>query len=193
MSKEILSALSGILIIAAFVPLIISVVWRGYRPPRSSWIIWAVMDGIIMAGMWQSHTLNGQIIGANIGVWVAILAIFKYGTPGWTKSQILQIVLAGVGIVLWKVLGSSSIGILTGCGVLFLGAWETFVDAWRNPDGQKDTLSRVAWTLFWLSCIPGTLSVSNWTLNEAGQPLMFLFIESTMMYLIFVRPMFLKK
>lgn len=193
MSKDTLSLLSGLLVITAFGPLIFAVIKRGYRPPKSSWIIWGVLDTIIGIGMYEKGTLNGQMIGALIGVWTAIGVMLKYGTPGWTKSEKTQMVIAALGVVLWQILGDSNIGIATGCGLLVFGAWATFEDAWHSPQGylgSENFTARLAWVLFWLSCLPQTMalgSISNWTFANAAQPMSFLLIESVMMYLIYIR------
>ncbi|MBX4199077.1 hypothetical protein KW800_02260 [Candidatus Parcubacteria bacterium] len=188
-TKSFLNNLSGALIILAFVPLIISVVWKGYKPPKSSWIIWAVVDTVIAVGMYQKHALNMQLIGTLLGVWIAVAVLLKYGESGWSRWQITQLVIAAIGVGLWQIFGESNIGIATGCGLLFLGAVDSWKDAWQNPEGQKNIWGRASWTLFWVSCPPAVLAVSQHSFAGYAQPITFLAIESVMMFLIlFAQP-----
>jgi len=63
---KILSALSGILFCLAFVPYALAILGRDIRfhaikpakPEKASWIIWASLDTIIVAGMFAKDAIN---------------------------------------------------------------------------------------------------------------------------------------
>lgn len=184
--QSFLSALSGWVFLTGIVPFIIAIL-QGYRPPKSSWIIWPTCDTIVAYGMYKHGALNGQMIGVVIGAWTTCTLVMIKGVPGWTQKQKLMLLAAAMGVILWQILGDSNIGIITGCGVILFGSWETFQDAWSSPEHHTGLLSRLAWSLYWVSCVLQVLAIPAWTVADATQPLTFLFIESVMMYLIFVR------
>ncbi len=181
--KAIFSVLAGVLFFVGFIPYILSVIRKETKPAKASWIIWASLDTITIAGMYAKDAVNGQILGAVLGAWVVVGFALKYGTPGWTKLDKFCLCGAVFGIVLWQVFSNPVLGIMTSLGVAFLGSIPTFVSAWKDP-GREDKL---AWTIFWISCVCAVIAIPQWTLADAGQPITFGVIESIMMYILYIR------
>lgn len=179
--KGILSALSGVLFLIGFVPYVLAIIRGHTKPAKMSWIIWGSLDFITLAGMYASHTVNGQILGACIGVLVVIAFALKYGVPGWSKLDKFCLGGAILGIALWQTFDSPVLGIITSAAVAFVGSIPTFVSAWNDP-GREDKL---AWTIFWISCVCAMFAIPQWTLADAVQPAMFFTIESIMMFILF--------
>jgi len=182
--KNTFSILAGILFALGYVPYIRAILRRQIKPAKASWIIWGTLDTITLAGMIAKHSVNGQILGAFIGVWIVIILTLKRGTPGWTLLDKFCLAGAALGIILWKASGDPVLGIMTSLIVVFLGSVPTFVSAWKDPSREN----KLAWTLYWISCIFAFLGIPKWTLQDAGQPIDFLFIESIMMCILYVRP-----
>ena len=182
-ARDILSAVAGIVFLCGFVPYIIAIVRKETQPSKASWIIWATLDSVTLAGMYFKGTLNGQIIGAVTGAVIVVFLALKYGTPGWTKLD--KQCLAGglVGIVLWMVFDEPNFGIILSNLVVFLGSLPTFASAWKNPLNEN----RTAWTIFWISCVLAALTIPAWTIADAVQPMTFLAVESVMMYILYFR------
>lgn len=90
-----------------------------------------------------------------------------------------------LGIILWQVFGDPLFGMLTSLIVVLLGSFPTFASAWQDPSKEN----RLAWTLFWVSCIAALIAVPAWTLVDAAQPIVFTIIESVMMYILYFRPL----
>lgn len=188
-TRDILSALSGLVFIAAFIPYIRAILRGETKPAKASWIIWGSLDTITIAGMYFEGTLNGQIIGAVIGAWSVIVLSLKYGTAGWTKLDKFCLAGAVLGIVLWKAFDNPVFGIVTSQVVIFLGSIPTFVSAWEDPSRENAT----AWAMYWISCLLALVAIPQWTFADAAQPICFTAIETTMMFILFVRPRFVKR
>lgn len=182
--QSVLSVVTGLLCLAGFVPYIIAIVYGETKPAKASWIIWASLDTITLVGMYTKDAVNGQIIGATVGVWVVVVLAIRYGKPGWTNLDMFCLGGAVIGIVLWQTFSNPVLGILTAQIVTFVGSIPTFVSAWHDPSKED----RVAWTIFWLSCVAAVLAIPACTLQDALQPLTFFTIESVVMYLLFLRP-----
>jgi hypothetical protein len=192
--RELFSDTSAVLMMAAFLPMLYGIVKRGYKPPLSTFVIWLSLDVIIAVGMSQAETLNKQLIGAIIGATAVCVALLKFGSAGWSRTERNQIIGGAIGIAVWMYLDESIVGIITGCALLVYGGLPTFAHAWNKPEeyaGKENRAARVSWALFWLSCPFQVASLGHpsvWTWESALQPLTFLFIETVMVSLIFIRP-----
>lgn len=181
---QLLSILSGIVFIVGYVPYIRAILQGQTKPQKASWIIWEALNVIVLAGMYSKHAVNGQIVAVTIGTAVIALLSLKYGKPGWTILDRLCLVGAGLAIVLWQVFDSPTIAILTCLVASLTGAVPTFVNVWHRP-GEEN---KVAWTLYWVSCVMAVIAAPSWSLVDAAQPLTFFTIETIVMFLLFVKP-----
>jgi hypothetical protein len=182
--RELLSALSGILMLAAYVPYIMAIFRGTTRPIKATWIILALLDTLTVAGMIAKDSLNGQMIGAILGSGIVALLSFRFGMPGWKRTDIVCFVLAIIGICLWWTFQDAIFGIVTGSLAFIIGTIPTFRSAWEDPQRED----RTAWMLYFLSCIPAVAAVPEWTLAHATQPISFFITEGTMVYLLWIRP-----
>ncbi len=184
-----LSFIAGLLVLVAFVPYILAILQKTTKPAKASWVIWGVLDTVTFAGMYAKGTVNGQIIGAVIGVWIVVVLAIMHGTPGWTKLDKLCLVGAAFAIVLWVVFKEANFGIGVAQVALFIGALPTFQSAWEDPAREN----KLAWTLFWLSCFCAVIAIPRWTFADAAQPITFFVIESIVVTILLVRPSMLTK
>lgn len=183
--KSVLSVLSGLLVIIGFVPYIRSIlrkdVVRSTKPAKSTWLIWASLDTITLAGMYAKGAVNGQILGSVIGAWAVAVLALNYGTPGWTRLDKICLGGAIFGVALWQIFSSPVLGILTSLGVIFIGSIPTFVSSWKDPSHED----KLGWTIFWFACVCAVIAIPRWTLADAAQPIMFFVIESTIVCILY--------
>ena len=184
MAQRVLSVVSGIFFLVAFVPYIIAILRKQTKPAKVSWIIWASLDSITLAGMAVQGTLNYQILGAVCGAWIVTVLAVKFGTKGWTKLDKFALLGAVLGIVLWKSFSSATLGILTSSIVVIVGSFPTFTSAWHDPSKEN----KLAWTLMFTSCVLALFVVPKWDLDNAAQPVAFTIIETTMVLILWIRP-----
>jgi len=195
--------LAGVLIILGFIPNFVGILWdkltvteskwtpwlsrlnptlKKTNPQKTSWIIWLSIDTITIIEMTVEHTLNGQIIGAVAAGWFFVAVVMKYGQSGWKLMDIVCFIGALLGIGLWIYFGSAVAGILANMAALLIGSVETFRSTWEDPSQEN----KIAWIIYWLSCVSTLLGVTSWTWAEAAQPITFFVIESTILTLIFI-------
>ena len=182
-ARNVFSALAGLLFVAGFVPYIRAILRGETKPSKASWIIWATLDTITIAGMYAKSAVNGQMIGVVLGAWVIVALCLKYGAPGWTRLDMICLAGAVLGIVLWQVFSNPVLGIVTSLSVELIGSIPTFVSAWKDP-GREDKL---AWTIFWVSCVCAMIAIPHVTWEDAAQPTTFFAIESVMMLILYFR------
>ena len=164
-----------------FIPYIRAILRKETKPAKASWIIWASLDYIVLAGMIAAHTVNGQIIGAVTGATIVIGLAMKYGSTGWTKTDTFCLIGAVTGVMLWFIFSNPVFGIMISCAVAFIGSFPTFLSAWKDPSRED----KLAWTIFWISCVCAVIAVPQWTLADAAQPTTFFIIETSMMYILY--------
>ena len=187
---EKLFIISGILFIAGFIPYIISIFDKQNptKPEKVTWIIWLTIDIIVCAGMIAAKTVNAQIIGAVIGCSVVVILALKYGTSKWSKLDIFCLIGAALGIILWIVFQDPILGIVISQSVAVIGSIPTFVSAWKNPEREN----KLAWTIFWASCVFAMIAIPRWTLADATQPVAFFAVKSIILSILFISPLFKK-
>ncbi len=180
--KEIFTVIAGLTFILGFIPYVRAILRKETKPAKASWIIWAILDTITIAGMYAEHSVNGQIIGAVLGAWVVVILALKYGTSGWTFLDKFCLIGAILGIILWKTFSNPVLGIVTSLSIVFLGSIPTFVSAWKD----KSREDKLAWTIFWISCVFAIIAIPSFTWADASQPIVFFAIESIMMYILYI-------
>ena len=114
MYKEVLGVTSGILAGIAAIPYLIDIVKKRAKPERASWFIWLVLSTIALFGQLAE--------GATWSVWLTVfdtltvLVIFlvsiKYGEGGFTKRDIIGLIVAALGLVGWYFTRQAVIAIL---------------------------------------------------------------------------------
>lgn len=182
--QHVLTVTAGILFLGAFIPYILTIVHGETQPAKGSWLVWASLDSITIAGMFFKHTVNGQIVGAVVGAWAVVVLALIYGKSGWTRDDKWCLGGGLLGIALWLMLGEANFAIVASNSVIFLGAIPTFKSAWQDPSKED----KVAWTIWWFSCVAAVFAIPAWTLADAIQPLTFFTIETMMVYILYIRP-----
>ena len=173
-----------VLFVVAFIPYILAIIQGVAKPSIVSWIIWASLDTVYFAAMRDKETVNGQIIGAITGAWIVVIIALKFGQSGWTRKDKIAIVGGAFGVILWALTSNALAAMIVSSVVAIWGSIPTFVSAFQEP-GTEDKL---AWTIFWLSCVAAIIAVPKWDLAHSLQPLTFFFIETVMMFILFVVP-----
>ncbi len=187
--KSFLSVLAGLTFLYAFFPYIRAIMCEETRPRKATWLIWMLGDVITVAGMLAKHTISGQLVAAIIGAGTVFLLSLKYGESGWTKRDKICISIAVLAIVSWQYLGESNAGVALGLFALVVAAWPTYVSAWEKPENED----RKGWIIFEISSLLAVLAIPHWTFANYAPPIVFLSIDTPMMYLLCIRPFFKRR
>lgn len=187
--KEILSTLSGLILLYAFYPYIRAILRQETSPRKATWLIWSSCDTIILFGMLSKGAVSGMLIGAVIGATTTFILSLKFGESEWKKRDKICVVIAGLAIALWKYFGDSNIGIGLSCSALLIAAWPTYMSAWERPENED----RRAWVFFVISTIFGVLAIPHMRFVDAAPPIVFAIVDFPMIYLIFIRPYYRRR
>ncbi len=182
--KEILSIVSGMLLVFGYVPYFRAILRKTMQPTKSTWIIWTMLDSIAFAGMYSKHILNWQITCSVVCTLATMLLAFKYGLPGWDWAEKTCIVIAASSIALWLIFDNPVLGITMSMTGLAAGAIPTFLHSWVNPAREN----RTSWTIGWFGCAVAIFAIPQWTLAHAVQPIAFITIQTIAMYILYFSP-----
>ena len=183
--SDVLSVLSGIVILIAFLPYGRAIIKRETSPRKATWLIWATGDWIVLAGMINKGTISGLVAAACLGATTIFFLSLRYGEAGWKIRDKICIALSGVAIVLWRYFGESNLGIAFGLLSLLVAAWPTYVSAWEKPENEDAR----SWVIFNISSIIGVLAIPHLTFADIAPPVVFFLIDVPLLYLLFIRPM----
>ena len=161
---ETIGIISGLLAIVAVVPYIRDIIKKTTRPERASWLIWAVLGGIaffsqLAKGATNSLWMTGL---STLCVLVVFLLSLKYGEGGLIKRDIIALLFALSGLVLWYFTKDATIALLIVIAVDLSGSVLTIIKSYKDP--ESETMS--TWILASISGFFGTISVGsfNWVL-----------------------------
>ncbi|MCK5615159.1 hypothetical protein KAR91_75545 [Candidatus Pacearchaeota archaeon] len=180
--KETLSIVSGILILIGMGPYIIEIIRCKTRPAKASWIIWAILDYLILFGMVSKGAFNWQIAAGCITSTVILILSIRLGEPGWSKLDKFCLLGAGMGITLWLTSGDGIFGVIAGTSLTIIGSFPTFASVKKNPENE----SGLAWSIFMLSGVLSVAAVPSMNPSEILQPTSYLIVSSTVMYFLFL-------
>lgn len=182
--REILSMLSGVVLLVAFLPYLTATVKRQATPRKATWLVWATGDWILIFGMMAKGTFSWLIAAACLGASAAFVLSLMYGEKGWKTRDKICLALSAVGVALWLYFGESNLGIAFGSLSLMIAAWPTYLSAWENPLNEDAS----SWIIFNVSSVLGVLAIPHLTFADVVPPLTFLLIDGPMIYLLFIRP-----
>lgn len=137
--------IAGIFSFSAYIFYIIAILKGTTKPSRSTWFIWAFI-GIVLA-------ISYRASGAEDTIWVAVseaiaptviaLLAIKYGTGGTDKIDLLAFGGSILSLILWWIIGSPVVALVTNLAIDFFAALPTIKKSWHMPDHED----KFAWTL----------------------------------------------
>lgn len=176
--------MAGIAVGLGYIPYIIETIRRKTKPNVATWAIWAALDTLILFGMIQTETVNGQLIVSVVGAWIVTVLAIVYGTTDWTWIETVCLVGCVIGALAWQALADPLVAITVGTSLIVIGAIPTFLHGWRKPEEED----RWAWLLYFFGCVFALLSVKTWTIASGLQPIGFTVIETTMLLFVWGLP-----
>lgn len=171
-----LSILSGVLILIAF-PLYVRACQRGEtKPVKATWLVFASLDSIALAGMMVENTVNGQILASVLVGWGSFYLACRYGISGWSLNERLCLAGAGAAPVLWWWFGAAEVGIVISMLVMVLGCLPMLIETIKDPSKEDPN----AWCVYGMSCVAALGAIPEWSFASATQPVAFALVEVTM-------------
>lgn len=155
------------------------------KPHRTTRLVLLIITVITTTSLFVQHDrvaiwLAG--VSALQSVIIFILSL-KRGMGGWSASDILCLVIAILGIILWKLTKNALIALYFAIAADFVGMVPTLFKTYKFPETE-------VWNFFLLDVFASGFSLMalrSWTVQEYSYPVYIMFINSVMVVLI-LRP-----
>lgn len=179
----VLGVASGIFNVIGLIPYIRDILRHKTKPERATWWIWLTLNVIaffaqLAAGAtWSLFMTGAQLMAVLI---TAILSV-KYGYGVFKKKDLLSLLIAMFGILLWKFTRDPLMALIIVIAVDALGFWLTLAKTWAAP--HTETL--IAWVFASISGTLGVLSVGELDLTKLIYPF-YIMVGNWLLVLVIV-------
>ncbi|NTU74191.1 hypothetical protein HGB07_08700 [Candidatus Roizmanbacteria bacterium] len=155
------------------------------KPHRTTRLVLLIITTLTTASLFVQHD--------QVAIWLAAVStlqsiiIFtlslKYGMGGWSKLDILCLLFAVTGIILWQITSNPVIALYFAIGADFIGMIPALIKTYRMPETE-------VWMFYFLDVGAASfslLALNEWSLQQFSYPLYLLSINLAMVLLI-IRP-----
>ena len=183
--KAFLIALSGIVTICASIPYMREIL-RGTTKPRIvTWFTWMLLTGIGSAASFADGQVPSGVLMlcGSIGLALVVALGLRHGDRTLERLDIVCLVGAIIGLLLWFVFNSPTIGVLAAVTIDFVGALPTFKHSWEKP--QEET-----WVTFAMIGLGGGITllvVDSWVPTAVAYPMYLVVLNVALVACIVAR------
>lgn len=184
--KTFLIALSGVVTIGASLPYMLEIL-RGTTKPRIvTWFTWMLLTAIGSAASFADGQLPTAILMlcGSIGLALVVVLGFKHSDRSLERLDIVCLVGAAVGLALWMIFNSPTIGVLAAVTIDFVGAIPTLKHSWQKPHEET-------WVTYALIGLGGGITlliVDEWTATAVAYPIYLVLLNIALVGFIVANP-----
>jgi hypothetical protein len=163
----------------------IHAIWRGEaRPHRTTRLVLFIITTL--------STVSLLVAGDRVAVWLAGVSALQsililglsvpFGMGGWSRFDIMCLVIAFAGIALWQLTSDPFMGLYASIIADFTGVTPTLIKAYRHPYTE-------AYAFFLLDVFAGVfsmLALSAWTPDSAAYPLYIACVNAAVVSMIWL-------
>ena len=162
-----MALLSAVVTLAGYVPYVRLILMDAtVKPNRASWFVWWVIDCSMAfvtfsAHEWSAFALFGCF---SIGTTTVLALSLKKGEGQFSRSDMFYVLLALVGIILWRTSDNIDVSIVANMFAATMGTLPTIKKSYHDPESED----QLTWMLFWVGGLLNTLAITNWTFVSAA-------------------------
>lgn len=155
------------------------------KPHRTTRLVLLIITTLTTASLFaQGNRVAIYLAGVSTFQSIVVFTLsIKYGMGGWNKSDIICLIFALIGIIIWQITKNPVIALYFAIGADFIGMIPAIVKTYHFPKTE-------VWSFFAidvLAAIFSFLALKNWTLQEFSYPIYIMLINLFMVLLI-IRP-----
>jgi len=184
----ILAAVCGTI---GFVPYLWTSLFGRTRPHVFTWLIWAITNGVAVAGLWYGGGGVGAIAPTIAAVFAALIFLvsLRFGRRDIKKSDVVVLIIALSSILIWLLLDKPLLAVLIVSGVDIIG----YVPTFRKSFNEPWTEALPSWALFAGASIFAILALEEYNLLTVSYLGSISFINSALLLYLFIRRKAVKK
>lgn len=184
--KTIFLVLSVVLPIYSTIPYARSIIAGITTPHRTTRLVYLII-GILT-------TLSLLASGDRIALWISAVSTLqatvlfflglKYGVGGWSKTDMVCLLFAMIGVLAWQKTRDPLLGLYFGIAADFMGTIPTIIKTWWFPKSEEPTFYLLDAT----AGLCNLLALVSWTVGDFSYPLYLFLINALVALLIFRKP-----
>lgn len=154
---RLLGIISGVFLIAGYVPYIFEVVKKNTVPNRASWFIWSLSTAIILFGVKETgtHEAIWVPIADAVGCFVIFIMSIRLGVGGWSKTDKISLIISALSLVILFITKNAFSALIMNLLIYVSGYIPTIKKVLHDPKSE----SRFAWTLFFIGVVLNFVTV----------------------------------
>jgi hypothetical protein len=178
-----LGIFSAVIFILGDIPYLRDTLFGQTRPHKVTWGLATLLNAISFGNQYASGATNSLwLFGAGtIMVGTIFLASFKHGVGGFSRQDLICLIISLGGVLLWAVLGSPIYSIIASIVAAFTALIPSYIKASKNPGSE----TRISWLIGTVSCLLTTISVGKWDWQLLILPATDTLMQSYMVYLLY--------
>lgn len=160
--KTAFLVVAALVTVVGVLPYVLDIIKGRSKPNIVSWMTWTLLTGIATAAEIAAHEYVAAIFTASAVVETGIIVALglKYGYVKYTYFDYVCQFGAIVGIILWQIFDSPTIGVVASVTIDLIGGLPTVRHSWQKPDEET-------WITYAMAGIGGifailALSTFNW-------------------------------
>jgi hypothetical protein len=161
---ETIGLVSGIITIAGLLPYLRDIFRKTTKPERATWFIWMILGSIaFFSQLAKGATSSLWMTGVDtLAITIIFLLSIHYGVGGLAKRDIIALLVAFFGLVLWFFTKDAALALFLVILVDVSGSYLTIVKAHEDPGSE----TLISWFLAGLAGLLSAISVGsfNWIL-----------------------------
>jgi len=160
--------LSGGFSIIAYLPYLRDIFKLKTKPERASWFIWSVLGSIAFFSQLAKGASNSLWLTGvqTFGVAFIFLISIKYGVGGFMRRDIIALICAGVGLVLWNITKNSATALYVVILIDAAGAILTVMKSYEDPASE----TMITWILSGTAGIWAAFAVGSFNIVLLSYP-----------------------
>lgn len=171
--------------IASVFPYLIGVFKGKLKPRITSWFIWCLLTGIASAAAFSEHQYPTAflLLSSFLGTLLIVIFGWKHGDRKIDRLDIVCLIGALVGIILWAVFNSPAIAVLVTITIDLVGGIPTLVHSWKKPGEES-------WATFLLSFLGAAFTlfvIKDWQITAFAFPLYLVSVNMWFAMVIIIR------
>jgi len=168
-----------------FIPYLWTSLFGRTRPHIFTWLIWAITNGVAVAGLWYGGGGIGAIAPSIAFVFACIIFLvsLRFGKRDIKRGDVIILIVALSSILVWLLLDQPVLAVLIVSVVDVIGYIPTFRKAFNEP--WTEAMS--SWALFAGASLFGILALEDYNLLTVSYLGSISFINSALLLYLFVR------
>jgi hypothetical protein len=183
--KELSAILGALLAAVSTIPYLIDIVRHKTKPNIVTWLTWTMLTTIAGSAALVAGEPKTAIFlyGNSLCTGLVVILGLRYGTAKFSRFDIMCQLSAILGLVLWLIFNSPTVGIVVPLVIDFVGLLPTLRHSWQKPDEET-------WQSFLIGVAAPVFTLASLTQFDTASllfPLYLFFANSALVVTIVYR------